>query len=85
MNDEDKRVRDRLSRVEGQLGGVIRMLDDGRDCAAVVTQLMAVRAAVDGAAAQLVAAHIDECVRTLPRERARDAVRRGVELMELLR
>jgi len=85
MKGGDKRIRDRLSRTHGQLGGIIGMLDDGRDCASVVTQLMAVRAAVDKAASELVTAHIDECVRTLPRERAREAVRTGVGLMDLVR
>jgi DNA-binding FrmR family transcriptional regulator len=35
-------VVNRLRRAEGQLGGVIRMLQDGRDCTDVVTQLAAV-------------------------------------------
>lgn len=85
MSGEDKRIRDRLSRIHGQLGGIVRMLDDGRDCASVVTQLMAVRAAVDKAASELVTAHLDECVRTLPRERAREAVRTGIGLIGLVR
>lgn len=85
MKAEDKRIRDRLSRARGQLSGIITMLDDGRDCASVVTQLMAVREAVDRAASEMVTAHIDECVRTLPRERAREAVRSGIGLMRLAR
>jgi DNA-binding FrmR family transcriptional regulator len=37
----------RLRRAEGQLGGVIRMIEDGRDCADVVIQLAAVSRALD--------------------------------------
>lgn len=36
----------RLSRIEGQIRGVKRMLDDGRNCQDVITQLSAVRAAI---------------------------------------
>jgi DNA-binding FrmR family transcriptional regulator len=36
----------RLSRIEGQIRGVKRMIDDGRDCHEVITQLSAVRAAM---------------------------------------
>lgn len=85
MKSEDARVRDRLSRAEGQLRGIVRMLDDGRECADVVTQLMAVRSAVDKAAAELITAHLDECVAKLPRASARAAIRRGVGLLTLAR
>lgn len=85
VKTDDQRVRDRLSRAEGQLRGVIRMLDESRDCAAVVTQLMAVRSAVDKAAGELITSHVDDCVRKLPRESAREAVRRGVGLITLAR
>ena len=38
---------DRLRRVNGQLGGIIRMIEQGRDCQDVVQQLAAVGRAVD--------------------------------------
>ncbi len=78
---QEKAVRDRLRRLEGQLGGVVRMIDDGRECEAVVTQLMAVRAALDQAAAELVAQHVDECLTTLSKPRARARVRDAVALL----
>jgi DNA-binding FrmR family transcriptional regulator len=81
MRSDDKAVRDRLRRAEGQLGGVIRMLEEGRACEDVVAQLMAVRAAVDRAAGQLVVAHIDECVARLPPEQVKETVGRAVRLL----
>ncbi len=84
VTQKDRAVRDRLRRLEGQIGGVVRMIDDGRACEDVVTQLMAVRAAVDKAAAELVSAHVDECVSTLSRPRARAAVRDAVALLTRL-
>ncbi len=53
----------RLKRIEGQVRGVQRMLDDGRDCQAVLQQLAAVRAAVHQASLVLVRAHATECLR----------------------
>lgn len=52
----------RLRRAEGQLGGVIRMLEEGRDCHDVVTQLAAVSRAVDKAGFRLVAGGLRQCV-----------------------
>lgn len=81
---KDAAVRDRLRRLQGQLGGVVRMLDDGRDCEDVVTQLRAVRGAIDRAAAEVVSAHVDECVRTLSKPRAQSAVRDAISLLARL-
>lgn len=53
----------RLKRIEGQVRGVQRMLEDGRDCQAVLQQLAAVRAAVHQASLVLVRAHATECLR----------------------
>ena len=54
----------RLRRAEGQLGGVIRMLQEGRDCEDVITQLAAVSRAVDKAGFRLVAGGLRNCVTT---------------------
>ncbi|MFI5043096.1 MAG: metal-sensitive transcriptional regulator, partial [Acidimicrobiales bacterium] len=48
LNAEDSTsILNRLRRAEGQLGGVIRMLEEGRDCQDVVTLLAAVSKALD--------------------------------------
>ena len=39
----------RLRRVQGQIGGIVRMIEEGRDCADVVTQLAAASRALDRA------------------------------------
>lgn len=79
--EPEKALRDRLRRAEGQLGGVIRMLEEGRSCEEVVTQLMAVRTAVDRVAEEIVLAHIDECLLKLPPEEVRETVGRAVKLL----
>ncbi|MEO8899296.1 MAG: metal-sensitive transcriptional regulator [Candidatus Dormibacter sp.] len=45
----------RLRRAQGQIGGVIRMIEEGRDCADVLTQLAAASRALDRAGFKLVA------------------------------
>lgn len=55
-------VRARLRRVQGQLGGVVDMLDAGRECGEVVQQLSAASRALDRAAFRLLASGLRHCV-----------------------
>jgi len=52
----------RLSRIEGQVRGVIKMMDDEKHCKDVVSQLTAVRNAVDKTIAHIVAANLGSCI-----------------------
>lgn len=52
----------RLRRVEGQVGGIVRMIEEGRDCADVVTQLAAASKALDRAGFRLVASGMRQCL-----------------------
>lgn len=53
----------RLRRAEGQIRGVIAMLEDGRDCTDVVTQLAAVSRALDRAGFKIIASGLRQCVK----------------------
>ena len=55
-------VLNRLRRAQGQLTGVISMIEQGRDCKDVVTQLAAVSKALDRAGFKIVATGLRECV-----------------------
>jgi DNA-binding FrmR family transcriptional regulator len=55
-------VRRRLHRVSGQLAGIERMLDDGRECRDVVTQISAASRALEQAGFKLVAAGLTYCL-----------------------
>lgn len=62
-NDESvKSVLNRLRRAHGQLAGVIAMIESGRDCKDVVTQLAAVSRALDRAGFKIVASGLRECL-----------------------
>jgi CsoR family transcriptional regulator, copper-sensing transcriptional repressor len=71
----------RLSRVEGQVRGVRRMVDDETYCIDVLTQIAAVRNALDGVALKLLADHTDHCVRDAVARGGRDADEKVGELM----
>jgi DNA-binding FrmR family transcriptional regulator len=51
----------RLRRAQGQIGGVIKMIEDGRDCADVVTQLAAASRALDRAGFKIIATGLQQC------------------------
>jgi len=52
----------RLARIEGQVRGLRRMVEDDAYCVDVLTQIAAVRAALDQAAAQVAMEHVRHCV-----------------------
>ncbi|MER7759809.1 metal-sensitive transcriptional regulator [Streptomyces sp. NPDC097619] len=54
-------VLNRLRRAQGQLAGVIGMIEDGRDCKDVITQLAAVSRALDRAGFKIIASGMRQC------------------------
>ncbi|MBA0046651.1 Copper-sensing transcriptional repressor CsoR [Mycobacteroides salmoniphilum] len=64
IDDQDSitAILSRLRRAQGQLGGVINMIENGRDCKDVVTQLAAVSRALDRAGFKIVATGLRECI-----------------------
>lgn len=54
-------VLNRLRRAQGQLGGVISMIEQGRNCKDVITQLAAVSRALDRAGFKIVASGLRDC------------------------
>ncbi|MDI3409456.1 metal-sensitive transcriptional regulator [Streptomyces cavernicola] len=59
---ELKSVLNRLRRAQGQLAGVIRMIEEGRDCEEVVTQLAAASRALDRAGFAIIATGLQQCL-----------------------
>ena len=52
----------RLNRIEGQVGGLSRMVQEGRYCIDIVTQISAVRAALRRAEEEILRDHVSHCV-----------------------
>ncbi|MBI5725412.1 MAG: metal-sensing transcriptional repressor [Planctomycetes bacterium] len=59
---QTQRVVSRLSRIEGHVRAVKRMVENGRPCAEVLMQIAAVRAALDKSAKVLLADHMEHCI-----------------------
>ena len=62
MPELDKSISTRLRRIEGQVQGIQRMLEGGRDCEEVLTQIMAVRSSLDQVGLILMEHHIEDCI-----------------------
>ena len=60
-NDTMAAVVRRLRRAQGQIGGVISMIEEGRDCADVITQLAAASRALDRAGFKIIATGLQQC------------------------
>jgi DNA-binding FrmR family transcriptional regulator len=60
--NEMGKVINRLKRAQGQLAGVLRMLDEGRDCEEIVMQLSAVSRALDRAGFAIIATGMKQCI-----------------------
>lgn len=60
--DTKRNCRDRLNRIEGQVRGIARMVDEDRYCIDVLTQIRAVRAALRGVEDEVLKDHVEHCV-----------------------
>ncbi|AFS71470.1 MULTISPECIES: metal-sensitive transcriptional regulator [Exiguobacterium] len=61
--DYDRKMKNRVSRIEGQLRGILRMMEEGQDCRDVITQLSATRSAIDRTIGVVVSSNLIECVK----------------------
>ncbi|MDB1087283.1 metal-sensitive transcriptional regulator [Streptomyces sp. ACA25] len=82
--DELKSVLNRLRRAQGQIAGIIKMIEEGRDCEDVVTQLAAVSRALDRAGFAIIATGLQHCMADGTSEVAdRDQMRAKLEKLFL--
>jgi DNA-binding FrmR family transcriptional regulator len=80
---EDKQaLTKRLARVEGQVRGLERMVDEEAYCIDVLTQLAAVQRALDGVARKVLADHTNHCVRDALADGGKQADAKAAELLE---
>ncbi|ANB56494.1 metal-sensitive transcriptional repressor family protein [Anoxybacillus sp. B7M1] len=81
--DYSKEIKNRLKRIEGQVKGVIGMMEQGKDCKSVVSQLAAARNAIDRAMAVIVSTNLEHCIRENIEkgEQTEQLVKEAVELL----
>lgn len=86
MRIEDEAAADvirRLRRVEGQVGGIVRMLEAGRDCADIVTQLSAASHALHRAGFRILSSGMRQCATAASEGRAEQMTAEQMEKLFL--
>ncbi|CAN7636410.1 metal-sensitive transcriptional regulator [Phenylobacterium sp. LjRoot225] len=86
MDHHDKpKLLSRLNRVEGQVRGIARMVEDDRYCIDILTQLQAARAALARVEGEILKQHLDHCIEGAIISGDKDAQReKAAELIQLL-
>ena len=86
MNGQDKaKLLNRLNRVEGQVRGIARMVDEDRYCIDILTQVQAVRAALARVESEMLKDHLSHCIEgAIVGGDQADQRRKASELIELL-
>ncbi|MCC5890465.1 MAG: metal-sensitive transcriptional regulator [Alkalibacterium sp.] len=79
----DKSVLNRLKRTEGQLRGVQKMLEEGKECGDIVTQLSAVRSSVDRIMGLIVAENLKQCLEnpSANPEEQEETIKKAIQLV----
>ncbi|MGC9954318.1 MAG: metal-sensitive transcriptional regulator [Rhizomicrobium sp.] len=84
MNKRDPKLLTRLARIEGQVRGVARMVEEGRYCIDILNQIRAVKAALGRVEEEVLKGHAACCVaQAIKSGSARDQTRKFRELVEL--
>ncbi|KOR88877.1 metal-sensitive transcriptional regulator [Paenibacillus solani] len=82
MNYDDQ-MKNRMKRIEGQLRGILKMMEENKDCRDVITQLSATRAAIDRTIGVVVSSNLVECVQKAG-ETGQDTEKLVIEAVNLL-
>lgn len=84
-HENTPRLLARLRRVEGQVRGITRMVEEGRYCIDVLTQLQAVRAALVKVESQMLKDHLGHCIEdAIVSGNAKEQRKKAAELIELV-
>lgn len=73
----------RLKRIEGQIKGIQRMMEEGRPCREVLTQIMAARSSLDQVGVQVFQREVGECLSAGPGQGSAEQVRQLQETIRL--
>lgn len=78
----DAKTVNRIKRIEGQLRGILRMMEEGKDCKEVITQLSAVRSGVDRTIGVIVSNNLLECIKEADTEsEMTDTIQEAINLV----
>ena len=78
----DVKTMNRIKRIEGQLRGILRMMEEEKDCKEVITQLSAVRSGVDRTIGVIVSDNLMVCIRDADTEdEMNDTIQEAISLV----
>lgn len=79
----DTQMINRMKRIEGQVRGLLKMMEDEKECRDVITQMSAVRTAIDRTAALVVSKNLEKCIREEKKngESSEDLIKEAVNLL----
>lgn len=80
----DKAIINRINRLQGQINGALKMIEEGKNCKEVVTQLSAAKSALNRTMNVIVSENLVECVKEAmnnPEENTDELVKEAVELL----
>jgi DNA-binding FrmR family transcriptional regulator len=84
MNPQHKEQLPSLNRIEGQIKGIKKMIEDSRYCVEILTQLKAVKAAVHKVEQEVLKTHLNHCIRQAMASNNEDDIQKKIdELMQL--
>ncbi|MCL2112775.1 metal-sensitive transcriptional regulator [Lactococcus protaetiae] len=81
MNNYDKKMTNRLKRADGQLQGVLRMMQEEKDCIDIVMQLTAVRSSLDNLIGLIVAENLKSCLLSEDIEKKEDKIEQAIKMI----
>ncbi len=79
----NSKITNRMKRIEGQLRGILRMMEEGKDCKEVIIQLSAVRSGVDRTIGVIVSDNLVECVQKAEQDSSQmnESIQEAVNLL----
>lgn len=82
--DYNDQIKNRVKRIEGQVRGILRMMEEKKDCKEVITQLSAARTAIDRTIGVIVSSNLVDCVQKaneLGEKSMEELVKEAVDLL----
>jgi DNA-binding FrmR family transcriptional regulator len=82
--DYNDQMKNRVKRIEGQLRGILKMMEENKDCKEVITQLSAARTAIDRTIGVVVSSNLVHCVQQANEQgngKTEELVKEAVDLL----
>lgn len=75
-------ILNRLKRVEGQIRGITRMVEENKGCVDILTQVAAARAALNKVGSSIIKKYCKECINTAVSENGTKAIKDLMDIIE---